>query len=86
MFVEEVLDKLNLNGNTSFVVTVTGDKGGVVSGVKTVLLSAPNQIVVRVKSGDVTIDGEGLSLKQMGGGDAYIAGEIARIEIKNFKK
>ncbi len=86
MFVEEVLDKLNLNGNTSFVVTVTGDKGGVVSGVKTVLLSAPNQIVVRVKSGDVTVDGEGLSLKQMGGGDVYIAGEIARIEIKNFKK
>ena len=86
MFVEEVLAKLNLKEDASFVVTVIGERGGVVSGVKTVLLSVPNRIIVRVKGRDVQIDGDGLSVKQMGGGDVYIAGEIKGIEIKSVKK
>lgn len=83
MFVDEIGEKLNLkDAKLPFVISVLGNVGVVVSGVKTVVLTTQNEIKVRVKSGEIRVVGESLCVKELGGGDMYFAGDVKGVEIE----
>lgn len=83
MFVDEIAKKLKLDGSfPPFVITVLGRDKLVVSGVKNVILSTQNEVKVKAKNAVLRVVGEGLNLLEMGGGDLYLEGEIASVEIE----
>lgn len=83
MFVDEIGEKLALkDSKLPFVISILGESGAVISGVKTVVLTLPNEIKVRVKGGEIKVVGESLSVREMGGGDMYFAGDIKSVEIE----
>lgn len=83
MFVDEIAKKLKLDGDfPPFVVTILGSGKAIVNGVKTVILSTQNEVKVKVRNAVVKVSGEGLNLLEMGGGDLYLEGEIASVEIE----
>ena len=83
MFVDEIKSKLRLDdAAVPFVVTWLGCGNVIVNGVKTVILSMPNAIKIRVKSETLVVVGDSLEILQLGGGDVYIKGRIERIEIE----
>ena len=83
MFVDEIGEKLALkDSKLPFVISILGESGGVISGVKTVVLTLSNEIKVRVKGGEIKVTGESLAVREMGGGDMYFAGDIKGVEIE----
>lgn len=42
---------------------------------------AADEVKVRVAGGAVTVRGEGLTIKEMGGGDVLISGTVTGVEI-----
>ena len=86
MFVDEIKGKLGLSGGApSFCATLIGRVGVYVSGVKTVILCGQNEIKLSVKGGALEIVGEGLKIREIGGGDVFVEGEVNGVEIKNKK-
>ena len=83
MFVDETQEILKI-GNKVFPYTVTilGGECAIVSGVKTVILSTQTEIKLKVKGGVLKIGGEELSIRQIGGEDMYLSGEINIVEIE----
>lgn len=83
MFKDEIKDKFGIK-NTVFpyVVTVTSGKT-VISGVKKVLSAKEDEIAISVSSCVVRMSGKGLEIVEIGGGDAYVKGEIYEV---NFEK
>ena len=69
------------DGNFPFAITILGRSDAILSGVKTVLLTTPNEIKVKVKNGGIRVLGESLKVLQMGGGDMYLKGDINSVEI-----
>ena len=83
MFVDEIKEKIVLpDTKTPFVITVLGDSGVVISGVKTVILTALNEVKIRVKNNEIRVAGDALNVIEIGGGDMYLAGEVTSVEIK----
>ncbi len=83
MFVDEVQEILKIDDkNYPFTVTLLGGECAIASGVKTVILSTQNELKLKVKSGVLKIVGEDLSIRQIGGGDMYLSGEIKSVEIE----
>ena len=78
----EIKSKLGIvDSAMPFVITVLGRGNVVVSGVKTVLLSTPSEIKLRVKSGVISVAGDALEILQIGGGEVYVKGECEKVEI-----
>ena len=68
MFLEDVLSKLGLDEAAApFTAAVFG--------------SSADEVKVRVAGGAVTVRGEGLTIKEMGGGDVLISGTVTGVEI-----
>ena len=83
MFVKEISEKLGLAGTVlPFSVSILGYESLVISGVKTVILSSPTELKVRVKDGVLKIGGEELSIVEIGSGDLYVKGGILLVEIE----
>ncbi len=83
MFIDESQEILKIGNKVfPFTVTLLGGECAVVSGVKTVILSSPSEQKLKVKGGILKIVGDGLSIRQMGGGDMYLSGVIAHVEIE----
>lgn len=81
MFVREMLDKLDRGDDFApYVVTLVGGKGVAVSGVKRVLSVSDTEIRISVPRAVVKVTGEGLSLAEIGGGDAYVTGRVVGVE------
>ncbi|MBQ9276626.1 MAG: YabP/YqfC family sporulation protein [Clostridia bacterium] len=83
MFIDETQEILKI-GNKVFPYTLTllGGECAVVSGVKTIILSSQTEIKLRVKGGILRIAGNGLSIRQMGGADMYLSGEVESVEVE----
>lgn len=81
MFVREILGKLDKGDDFApYVVTLAGGKGAAVSGVKRVLSVSDTEIRMSVPRAVVKVKGEGLSLAEIGGGDAYVTGRVVGVE------
>ena len=48
--------------------------------VKGITAFAPGGVTLRVKGGEVRVEGEGLLVAQYGGGDLLLRGDVRRIE------
>ena len=83
MFKDEIKDKFGIKSTVfPYVVTVTSGKT-VISGVKKVLSAKEDEIAISVSSCVVRVSGKGLEIVEIGGGDAYVKGEIYGV---NFEK
>lgn len=73
--------KLNIKNEVlPFTLTMLSRSKMMLSGVKTVLLSSERQLKFRLNSGGLTVDGEGLQIVEIGGGDVYIKGLIGGLQ------
>ena len=80
MFLEDVLSKLGLDEAAApFTAAVFGSSA--LTGVRRVVFYAADEVKVRVAGGAVTVRGEGLTIKEMGGGDVLISGTVTGVEI-----
>ena len=83
MFKEELKQKLNIkNELLPFTLTMLSRSKMMISGVKSVMLSNEEQLKFRLTSGTVTVIGEGLSIVEIGGGDAYIKGLVSGVQFE----
>lgn len=81
MFVDEVKRKFKIkNGGVPFTLTLLGRDKAAVSGVKSVLLSNAETLRFKLAAGNLTLNGRALKLVELGGGDAYVSGEIDSVE------
>ncbi|MEG2274683.1 MAG: YabP/YqfC family sporulation protein [Clostridia bacterium] len=62
-----------------YAITVLGNDTLYLSGAKTVLLTTPNAIKVRLVSTIVEFLGTELSIVEIGGGDIYIKGRVTNV-------
>ncbi len=82
MFIEEIKNKLDFSTKLlPYAVSVIGEDGAFVSGVKKVLSTSNEQIVFRA-SRMVKVVGVGLSIVEIGGGDVFLKGVVTRVEIE----
>ena len=82
MFLEDVLSKLGLDEAAApFTAAVFGSSALSLTGVRRVVFYAADEVKVRVAGGAVTVRGEGLTIKEMGGGDVLISGTVTGVEI-----
>ncbi len=82
MFLEDVLSKLGLDEAVApFTAAVFGSSALSLTGVRRVVFYAADEVKVRVAGGAVTVRGEGLTIKEMGGGDVLISGTVTGVEI-----
>lgn len=82
MFLEDVLSKLGLDEAAApFTAAVFGSSALSLTGVRRVVFYAADEVKVRVAGGAVTVRGEGLTIKEMGGGDVLISGMVTGVEI-----
>lgn len=83
MFKDEIKDKFGIKSTVfPYVVTVTSGKT-MISGVKKVLSAKEDEIAISVSSCVMRVSGKGLEIVEIGGGDAYVKGEIYGV---NFEK
>jgi sporulation protein YqfC len=80
MFIDEVKNKLKLPEGIDFTVSVIGGGAVAVSGVKSVVLTSAEIVRFRLKHCQIEIKGAKLQLVEIGGGDAYVKGEISGVE------
>lgn len=80
MFINEINKKLDINSvKINFTLTMIGNNKLVVSGVKKVLFASKECVKLQIKSDTLEINGDMLYLKEIGGGDVYIKGEIVSV-------
>ncbi len=80
MFIDELKSKLDFKSELlPFTLNMLSRKKLVISGVKRILYSSDTRLKLSLIGDVVTIDGEGLNLLQIGGGDVYVAGLIGGI-------
>lgn len=75
--------KLNIKSEIlPFTLTMLSRSKMMISGVKSVMLSDEKQLKFRLAGGAVTVSGEGLQIVEIGGGDAYVRGEVGGIQFE----
>ncbi len=84
MFKDEMKKKLSVAGEVfPFTLNMLSRKKTVVCGVKRVIFSSETQLKIRLDGGNMTIDGIGLKIVEIGGGDMFLEGQIDKIEFEN---
>ncbi len=83
MFKDEIEMKFNLaKGSFAFSLTMMGRDRLIVSGVKSVIFASNECVKFRLKSEILTLVGEALQLKEIGGGDVYVKGGVASVNFE----
>lgn len=82
MFSEDIKSKITSLGELSFTLCMLSREQIVVSGVKRILLSNEQSIVMRLKSEIISISGNRLQIKQIGSGDVYIHGMLKGVSFE----
>lgn len=80
MFIDEMKNKLKLPDGIDFTVSVIGSGAVAVSGVKSVVVTSSEAVRFRLKHCQLEIKGKMLQLVEIGGGDAYVKGEVSGVE------
>ena len=76
--------KLSVAGEVfPFTLNMLSRKKTVICGVKRVICSSETQLKIRLDGGNMTIDGIGLKIVEIGGGDMFLEGQIDKIEFEN---
>lgn len=84
MFKDEMKKKLSVAGEVfPFTLNMLSRKKTVICGVKRVIFSSETQLEIRLDGGNMTIDGIGLKIVEIGGGDMFLEGQIDKIEFEN---
>lgn len=84
MFKDEVLEKLKAAGELiPFSVCMLSRSKLAVSGVKSVIAADEQKTVLKLPFELLTVEGEGLKIIEIGGGDAYIEGRIGGLYFGN---
>ena len=82
MFFDDVVSKLRADSATApFVVTVLGDAGAGISGVKRVIFFSRDEVRLAVGKGALCVRGEELDIAEMGGGDVLVRGKVKGVDI-----
>lgn len=83
MFKDEVKGKLNIKSELlPFCLTMIGRDKTVVSGVKSVLTSSAESLRLRLLGEVIVIEGEGLCIAEIGGGDVYVKGKVGGVSFE----
>ena len=64
-----------------FTVNIIGNGHVVISGIKSVTFSSASEVCVRFSKGGLKVTGENLLIVQIGGGDAYVKGDVKGVEL-----
>ena len=84
MFKDEMKKKLSVAGEVfPFTLNMLSRKKTVICGVKRVIFASETQLKIRLDGGNMTIDGIGLKIVEIGGGDMFLEGQIDKIEFEN---
>lgn len=80
MFKDEIKRKLNIKEAVlPFTLTLAGRDKVIINGVKTVLLSTPIRVRLRLGEGIAELRGDNLSIVEIGGDDVYVKGGVNEI-------
>ncbi len=83
MFKDEIEKKFNITRESfSFSLTMMGRDRLIVSGVKGVVFASNECVKLRLKSEILTLVGEALQLKEIGGGDVYVKGGVTSVNFE----
>ncbi len=75
--------KLNIKDEIfPFTLTLLARNKLCISGVKNILLSGDETLRFRLPSGKLEVHGRSLFIREIGGGDVYIEGEIGGIQFE----
>lgn len=81
MFIDEVVAKLKIEDVAcAYSLCFFGSSRVYLQGIKSLLVSSPTEMKMRVKNGVIRVWGEGLELLEIGGGDVYVKGGIKGVE------
>lgn len=81
MFLKEALGKLKMDDAfVPYTVTLFGDGGVALSGIKGVVFSSDTEVRVRLGRRTLTVRGEELIIAQIGGGDIFVRGAVKGVE------
>lgn len=80
MFADELISKLGLEDLMSFSLTIFDDKYALFEGVKNLVFSSENLLKIRTKKMTVSLQGEGLKIKEIGEGNVLVYGKIKGVE------
>lgn len=82
MFIDEILDRFGIeDAFAPFTVNIIGNGHVVISGIKSVTFSSASEVCVRFSKGGLKVTGENLLIVQIGGGDAYVKGDVKGVEL-----
>lgn len=84
MYRQEILKKLNVTDSVfPFTLTLLSRDKLVVSGVKRVLFADGNRLKFQLHGGILNVEGAGLAIVEIGGGDAYVKGDIGGLDFED---
>lgn len=66
-----------------FTLTLLSRDKLVVSGVKRVLFADDNRLKFQLHGGTLNVEGTGLAIVEIGGGDAYVKGDIGGLNFED---
>ena len=81
MFKDEVLRKFNAEELCDYEIIFFGKCKVAFSGIKGVTFLSETEIRLKTKKNVLTLKGNGLSLVEVGGFEAYVTGEVVSFEI-----
>lgn len=83
MFINELSSKLGLQDVVCAYSTVVFDNFAIcVEGVKKVISCAENEIRLKVKNKRIIVTGKSLEIKEIGGGEVLVKGEISEVRFE----
>lgn len=82
MYSEDIKSKITSLSELSFTLCMLSREQIVVSGVKRILFSNEQGIVMRLKNEVVSISGDKLQIKQIGSGDVYVHGMVKGVSFE----
>lgn len=81
MFLKEALEKLKIDDAfVPYTVTLFGDGGVALSGIKGIVFASDAEVRVRLGRRTLTVRGEELNIAQIGGGDIFVRGAVKGVE------
>ncbi len=82
MFFDDVISKLRADSAAApFVVTVLGDAGAGISGVKRVIFFSRDEVRLAAGKSVLCVRGDELDIAEMGGGDVLVRGKVKGVDI-----
>lgn len=83
VFKDEIKKKFDIIDNAfPFTLTMLSRSRLIISGVRGIVKLNDNELCFRLKGGRVTVTGSSLSIKEMGGGDVYVIGNVGGISFE----